>query len=136
MKKTDHVILFCEKLLAFMDRYPYDFDTYMFHAFPSPRMITPFSRDDRLNNPVVQEMRNRFGKAIMKKIYLLDWEFVNVISYDSFFIEHLNIVDNYYDTIYNILWEDIIYTPFYVPTFMVKFKTQKHLYLRKKQTSV
>ena len=38
----------------------------------------------------------------MKKIYLLEWEFVKVISYDAFFIEHLNRLDDYYDTVYNI----------------------------------
>ena len=81
-------------------------------------------------------MIDRFWKAIMKKIYLLDWEFVKVISYDAFFIEHLNRLDDHYDTVYNILWNDIIYTEFFVPSFMVKFKCQHHLYLKKEQESI
>ena len=48
-------------------------------------------------------MREIYGRAIMKKVYLMGWDFVNVISYDSVFIEQLNIVDDEYETIYNIL---------------------------------
>ena len=136
MKKVDHVILFCERLLEFWKTHP---DLWIFNIIqnlPTARYKTPFDRDPKLNNLVVQEMRERFGKAIMKKVYLMGWEFVNVISYDSVFIEQLNIVDDEYETIYNILWDDIIYTPFLIPTCMIKFKTQRHLYLRKKETSI
>lgn len=133
MKKVDHVLLFCEKMLAFEKVHPEIFSMYILRKIPSATYKTPFDRDARLNNPVVQEMREKYWKAIMKKMYMLDWEFVKVISYDSIFIEYLNIVDDVYDTVYNILWDDIIYTEFMVPKFMVKYNCQKHLYLKKKQ---
>lgn len=133
MKKIDHVLLFCEKMLDFEKRHPVIFSMYILKKIPRALYKTPFDRDARLNNPVVQEMREKYWKAIMKKMYMLDWEFVKVISYDSIFIEYLNIVDDAYETVYNILWDDIIYTEFMIPKFMVKYNCQKHLYLKKKE---
>lgn len=136
MKKVDHVLLFCEKMLDFEKRHSEFFSMSIFKKIPKATCKTPFDRDARLNNLCVQEMRTRFWKAIMKKMYMLDWEFVKIISYDSVFIERLNIVDEHYDTVYNILWDDIIYTEFMVPKFMVKFNCQRHLYLKKKAENI
>lgn len=136
MKKIDHVLLFCEKMLDFEKRHPGELPLHAFESIPSAAYLTPFDRDARLNNPVVQEMRERFWKAIMKKIYLVEWEFVKIISYDAVFIEHLKIVDDRYDTLYNILWDDVLYTEFMVPTFMIKAKCQRHLYLKKEKETI
>jgi len=67
---------------------------------------------------------------------MADWTFVKVISYEQFFAEHLNMVDTYYDTIYNMLWDDIIFTDFYIPIWMKLFNVQKHLYLKKQNVSI
>lgn len=97
---------------------------------PTMKTTTPFNRYTE-EDPRILSFINTYGKAIMSRLYLWEWSFVKSISYKHFFIEHLNMVDSEYDTIYNILWDDVLFTKIYVPIALKKYECQHHLYLKK-----
>lgn len=136
-EKVSHIRLFARELAKFYEQHPAiikDLE-YFIVNLPTTTRVTPFHRlveDDKWILKLFEKCRD----TLLKRLYLADWEFVNVISYQQFFIEHLNIVDIHYQTSYNILWDDIIYTPMYVPRILKKYECQKHLYLRKGRVSI
>jgi hypothetical protein len=75
---------------------------YLFKNLPKCTRVTPFHRieitDDRIHNFI-----KKTSKAILSRLYMAEWCFVKVISYEHFFVEHIKMVDSSYDTIYNIL---------------------------------
>lgn len=135
-EKIQHMLIFCNELVAFIETHDFDIKPFL-KSLPITNTITPFHREQAImNEECIQKLLKIWWRTIMKRLYLTDWEFVKVISYKSVFIEHLNIVDKYYDTLYNILWDDINYHEFYIPVQFIKHKCQKHLYLKRPKESI
>jgi len=131
-ERVKHIRLFLQQLYIFSQSNPDILDDigYFFINLPTTTKVTPFHRINE-DDPWILKLFDRYKDTIAKRLYLADWEFVKLISYQQFFVEHLNMVDIQYQTYYNILWNDTLYTDMYVPRILKKFECQKHLYLRK-----
>lgn len=131
-EKVRHIRLFLKELYKFSLDDPKILEdiSYFFINLPTANRVTPFNRLTE-DDPWILELFKTYKPSILKRLYLADWEFVKVISYQQFFVEHINMMDMYYTTYPHILWDDIIYTEMYVPRILKKFDCQKHLYLRK-----
>lgn len=132
-EKITHIRKFCMELYKMHEEYPDILKEiwYYFTMLPHAHRRTPFFRIKWEEDFRIKFVCDKFGKHTLKKMYLDEWEFVKGISYKSFFIEHINIVDEHYETIYNILWDDILFTDILVPKLLIKQKCQRHLYLKK-----
>ena len=131
-EKVEHIRKFCIALEKFEEKNPgfcEDMD-YFFINLPPCDTITPFHRLVETDTRILNLLKRQW-KALLKKLYLTDWTFVKVISFESFFVEHLNIVDTKYETLYNLLWEDILYTEMLIPSVLKMFDRQTHFYLKK-----
>ncbi len=130
--KVRHIRLFLKELYKFSKMHPQIIQEleYLFINLPPTTITTPFHRLVEEDEWILK-LFEIYKNTILKRLYLIDWEFVNVISYQQFFAEHINMVDISYKIYYNILWDDILYTQMYVPRILKKFECQKHLYLRK-----
>jgi hypothetical protein len=130
--KVQNIRLFLQQLYIFSQSHPEILDDieYFFINLPTTTKVTPFHRIKE-GDPWILKLFDRYKNTLLKRLYLADWEFVKLISYQQFFVEHLNMVDIHYQTHYNILWNDILYTDMYVPRILKKFECQRHLYLRK-----
>ena len=103
-EKIEHIRKFCIALEKFEEKNPGFFQEieYFFVNLPPCTIVTPFHRRKE-KDPRILKLIDKKGKAILKKLYLTDWDFVKAISFEAIFVEHLNIVDTSYETIYNLL---------------------------------
>lgn len=131
-ERVQKIRLFVQQLEVFSQSHPEILDDleYFFINLPTTTRVTPFHRMQE-DDPWILKLFDRYKSTLLKRLYLADWEFVKLISYQQFFVEHLNMVDTHYQTYYNILWNDVLYTEMYVPRILKKFECQRHLYLRK-----
>ena len=127
MTKRQYVFLFLEKLLEMHTMHPEIKDVIAWLS-SDKWWFSPYRW---VKHPVIEWIRNVFGKNSPDHFFNMEYESVNVISYRFPFIRLLNSLWELYYIHHNMLWDDTLYTSFMVPKEMIIEKSQRDIYLRK-----
>lgn len=137
-ERVEHIRRFMIELYEFDALHPgYIDENFLFYFDNLKRVmrVTPFHKRQEDDSRILI-LLSKYWETLLKKMYDDDLKIVNYISYHQLFIEQINGLDTYYDTYYNILWNDVIRTPILVPSFMISHENQKHFYLPKSLKSI